>query len=85
MTKKLIITPREQDIIKAATYYSVRVGRANRIVEHEEVARHYAEQDAKQMKRPALLYAVGKVCGIEASAMFASFCPKFGWKEGVPA
>lgn len=83
MTKQLFISPREADILENAKGFKVwhKTVRSGMFADIA-TARMVAEEASNTDGRKALLYAVADVCGVEASAMFASYCPKEGWNIG---
>ena len=85
MQKKLYINAHEQNIMDQAHAYSVCIGRSKVQFGSQEAAEKYAEEVAANQKRKALVYAIAEICGGGCSAMYASFCPKFGWNRGVLA
>ncbi|TQE99538.1 MAG: hypothetical protein FKY71_08145 [Spiribacter salinus] len=69
-------TPRDLEIMANATSFSVVQSKTRATFTDEQAAREHCEQQPK----PTLLYAVGPVCGAEASALLGAHHPGKGWQ-----
>lgn len=84
MPKPSTLTPREIEILANATRYSVVVKGSR--TEHSTIAAAQAAgaEAAALSNRGAALYAIGEVCGVEASALIATYKPGTGWVHMQP-
>ena len=75
MTKPNPPSPRDEEIISNATHYSVVYHRTRTIVPDESGARALAQNLVAGGTRGSMVYAVGMVCGVEASALLTTYKP----------